>query len=126
MKETHVTVRVPLEDSRDLLESSRRACLSFVVDGGPWIEPVVFRHADGRYAVGLGEGGRQPQNGSEVVLLIDDGILFFELRAVYVRGRVKPLSVEHREGMLWLEVEPGKVTSWNYGRMRVEDGSRRH
>lgn len=118
-----VTVRVPLEESLDLLDAPRRACLSFVDGGRPCIEPVVLSYLDGRYLVGLEQQARQPADGSEVVLLVDDGVLFFELRAVYIRGQARRRGRGPDEERIWFEVEPVRVSSWNYGRMRVEDAT---
>ncbi len=113
-----VTVRVPLEESLDLLERPARACVGFTSDGGPRIEPVRLRYEDGRYLIGIEPGAQAPDPSTEVVLVVDDGVLFFELRAVYVRGAARPMPVSPQEKLHWIEVEPSRVSSWNYGRMR--------
>lgn len=116
-----VTVRVPLEASLDLLEAPQRVCLSFVTDHEARVEPFAFRHQAGRYVVGIPHEACRPHDDSEVVLLVDSGVLFFELRAIYVRGTARRLGENSGGGLVWYEVEPEKTTSWNYGRMRVED-----
>jgi hypothetical protein len=113
-----VTVRVPLEESLDLLERPARACVGFVRDGQPQLEPVHVSYEDGRYLIGIGSGALAPDPSDEVVLVVDDGVLFFELRAVYVRGVTRSISSVPQEGLRWAEVEPRLVSSWNYGRMR--------
>jgi hypothetical protein len=117
---TDVTVRVPLEETRDLLRGSARACLGFTAGDSPWIEPVALRYQECRYQVGLEKGSKAPEPGSEVILVIDEGRLFFELRAVYVRGHADSVLDESEDHRTWLEVRPTKITSWDYGRMRVE------
>ncbi len=119
-----VTVRVPLEESLDLLERPARACAGFVVDGLPRIEPVRVRYEEGRYLVGFAQDAAVPAGSSEVVLVVDDGTLFFELRAVYVRGVASPAEPEEGSDLRWRVLEPQRVSSWNYGRMRWQrDGS---
>ena len=113
-----VTVRVPLEESLDLLERPARACVGFTSEGGPRIEPVGLRYEDGRYLIGIEPSAQAPDPASEVVLVVDDGVLFFELRAVYIRGVARPIPSSPQEQLRWVELEPSRVSSWNYGRMR--------
>lgn len=113
-----VTVRVPLEESLDLLERPARACVGFIRDGEPQIEPVHLRYEGGRYVIGIEPPASAPDASEEVVVIIDDGVLFFELRAVYVRGVAQAAPSRPQEGLHWLEVEPSRTSSWNYGRMR--------
>lgn len=113
-----VTVRVPLEESFDLLERPARACVGFTGDGHPRIEPVHVRYEDGRYLIGFERDTPAPDPSAEVVLVVDDGVLFFELRAVYVRGVARLYPADAHDRLRWMEVEPSRVSSWNYGRMR--------
>jgi hypothetical protein len=114
-----VTVRVPAEESIDLLERPARACCGFVENGRPRIEPVVLVFRDGRYLVGIRPGAKAPDPDTEAVLVVDDGVLFFELRAVYVRGLARTMNPQLSEQLRWIELEPSRVSSWNYGRMRL-------
>lgn len=117
-----MTVRVPLEENMDLLRNTARACLGFTSPEGPRIEPAALRYRRDRYLVGLDEGASVPDEGAEVVLVVDEGRLFFELRAVYVRGHAT-YARERSEGeKTWIEVVPTKITSWDYGRMRLDHG----
>ena len=118
---TRVTRNIELDEARPILEGGARASLGFALAGEPMLEPVAFVHRDGRYLAAMSSTARtRPRPGDEVVLLIDDGIYFFDLRAVYVRGRIEPLPSEDRpqDGGFWFEVEPTKVVAWDYGRMR--------
>ena len=57
------------------------------------------------------------------MIVIDEGVLFFDLRAMHVRGRPIPPAVPPDDGHSWFEVEPTKVTCWDYGRLRIDDES---
>ena len=113
-----VTVRVPLEDSLDLLERPARACVAFIYNGQPQIEPVHLRYQNGRYLIGIEPPASAPNPSDEVVLIVDDGVLFFELRAVYVRGVARSAPSSRQDDVRWVEVEPSRTSSWDYGRMR--------
>jgi len=118
-----VTVRVPLDESMDLLERPARACIGFTGAGAPRIEPVRLRYEDGRYLIGIESGAEAPAPSTEVVLVVDDGVLFFELRAVYLRGVARPIASSLQEQLRWFELEPSRVSSWDYGRMRWKHDS---
>jgi hypothetical protein len=120
--EREVTVRVPLEEVADLLEDPPRACLAMALDGRPRVEPVAFRYEEGRFLAGLDAGTTHLAPGAEAVLVVDGGTLFFDLRAVYVRGSARPRAGDARDGLAWFEIAPSSVASWDYGRMRVERG----
>ena len=107
--------------ARDLLERVPRACISFACDDGPHAQPIVLMWHDDRYLAGIPENAdRRPASGQEVVLLIDEGIHFFDLRAIYIRGQVKLVETpsdapaEHT----WFEVVPLKTVAWDYGTLR--------
>lgn len=120
---TEVTVRVPLKENMDLLRNPARACLGFTSPEGPRIEPAALRYRDDRYLVGLDEHAMVPDEGAEVVLVVDEGRLFFELRAVYLRGQSTHVREKSEDGRTWIEVLPTKITSWDYGQMRSDHGS---
>ena len=117
-----VTRNIDPGSARDLLERVPRACLCFASDHGPQAQPIVFVWYDGRYLAGLPEDAdRQPGSGQEVVLLIDEGIYFFDLRALYIRGQVKPAETPKgapTDGRTWVEVVPLKTVAWDYGTLR--------
>jgi hypothetical protein len=119
-----VTNRIPFDEARDLLERPGRACVGFVVDGRPHIEAVDLRYQDGRFLVGIGDDTPQPDGDAEVVLVVDEGVLFFDLRAVYVRGGPRPIPPAGGGGRTWYDVDPVIVTCWDYGRLRsIDDGA---
>ncbi len=107
--------------ARDLLERVPRACISFACDDGPHAQPIVLVWHDDRYLAGIPENtNRRPASGQEVVILVDEGIHFFDLRAIYIRGHVKPVETpsdapaEHT----WFEVVPLNTIAWDYGLLR--------
>jgi hypothetical protein len=107
--------------AQDLLERVPRACLSFASEHGPQVQPVAVHWQDGRCLVGIPAGvSDRPEPGQEAVLLIDEGIYYFDLRAIYIRGQTQPAEVP-RGGQaknLWLELIPTKTVAWDYGSMR--------
>ena len=116
-----ITRNVELVYNRDLLKRVPHACLSFACSHGPQAQPVVLLWEDNRYLMGIPEhAGYQPDADQEVVLLVDDGVYFFDLRAIYIRGRTKPITTpggtpaDH----MWCEVAPLKTVSWDYGTLR--------
>ena len=79
-----VTRNIDPACAQDLLERVPRACLSFACDDGPQAQPIVLLWHDGRYLVSIPEDAdRRPSSGQEVVLLIDEGIHFFDLHAIW-------------------------------------------
>jgi hypothetical protein len=107
--------------ARDLLERIPRACLCFASDHGPQAQPIVLVWYDGRYLAGIPQNAdRQPGSGQEVVLLIDEGVNFFDLRALYIRGRLEPAEAPRgaQASHTWFEVVPLKTVAWDYGTLR--------
>ncbi len=117
-----VTRNIDPGSARDLLERVPRACLCFASDQGPQAQPVVLVWHNSRYLAGIPqETDRKPGPGQEVVLLIDEGVHFFDLRALYIRGQVKPAEVPREApaaNYTWVEVVPLKTVAWDYGTLR--------
>jgi len=117
-----VTRNIDPNCAQDLLERVPRACLCFASDNGPQAQPIVLVWQDGRYLVGLLEDAdHQPSPGQQVVLLIDEGVRFFDLRALYIRGQVKQASAPREApaaDCTWVEVVPLKTVAWDYGMLR--------
>lgn len=113
---SRVSRNIDLDEARDLLERVPRACVVAARGDDPDAWPVTFTFDDGRYFVVMPGDARRPDAGEEVVVLVDEGIHFFDLRAVYIRGRVRPVDAAGS-----FEVEPMKVVAWDYGRLRDVD-----
>ena len=119
-----ITLNVDPMEARDLLERVPRACVAFASDEGPQAEPVTVLVKDDRYLVGMPSSAASHLTADqEVVLLVDDGVHFFDLRAIYVRGHVQPLGeVEDlADDFFWFEVEPTRTVAWDYARIREVD-----
>ena len=119
-----ITLNIDLMEARDLLERVPRACLAFASDEGPRVELVTVVFKEDRYLVGMpSSAASHPTVDEEVVLLIDDGVQFFDLRAIYVRGHVQSLgAVEGLAGdFFWFAVQPTRTVAWDYARMREVD-----
>ena len=112
----HITRDIDPVDAQDLLERVPRASLAFAGDRGPCAQPIAFVWRDGRYLIGL-PATTSLQVDQEVVLLIDEGMQFFDLRAIYIRGRVKPVDAPASApaSRAWFEVIPLKSVAWDYG-----------
>jgi hypothetical protein len=122
-----VTRDVDPDSMRDLLERVPRACLSFASEHGPQTQPVGLIWHEDRYLVSmLMEAEYQPVSGQEVVLLVDEGVYYFDLRAIYIRGRVKISEAppDAPAGRKWFEVVPIKTAAWDYGTMREVENER--
>jgi len=100
--------------------------MAFASGNGPQAQPIAFLWQAGCYLVGIPENADHlPNPGDEVVFLIDEGLYFFDLRAIYIRGHVKPIPVPEDApvGHTWFGVEPIKTVAWDYGMLReVPDG----
>jgi hypothetical protein len=110
---------------RDLLERVPRACIAVASDDGPQAQPTRFMWRDGRYLVGIPDDAAcRPSSGQEIVLLIDEGVHYFELRALNVRGRLEAREAPAGAptGRTWFEVIPINTAAWDYAMLReVED-----
>jgi hypothetical protein len=119
-----ITLNIDPMEARDLLERVPRACVSFASDDGPQAELVTVHFKDDRLLVGLPSTAAAHVNvHQEVVLLVDEGCQFFDLRAIYVRGHVQPPA--GREGpacnVVWFTVDPTRIVAWDYAQMREVD-----
>lgn len=127
VRATRISLNIDLVEARDLLERVPRACVAFASDEGPQAELVTVLFKDDRYLVGMPSSTASHLTvHQEVVLLVDDGVQFFDLRAIYVRGHVQPPSeVENlADDFFWFEVEPTRTVAWDYARIRdVDDES---
>lgn len=118
------TRRVEPDDVRDLLAAPPRANLAFRRGDTVEAAPVAFRHDGGRYWVGVprfGEGALVGP-GEVVKLVIDDGVWFFDLRGVWVRGRTvpaEPVPDGAPASLVWYEIVPDKTVAWDYGMLRT-------
>lgn len=124
----HVTRNIPPADAQDLFERSARACLAFATEAGPCALPVVGIVNAQRYFVGLpATTPLLPTALQEVVLLLDHGVYFFDLRALYMRGQAHPVVAPENApaGRRWFEILPLTIVAWDYGQLREDDDAAR-
>ena len=116
-----VTRNIDFDRARDLLERVPRACLTYASDTGPQLWPVELLWQEGRYLVYLpSDSGCRIVTDQEAVLLVDEGIYYFELRAIYIRGQITQVEApsDAPDGFKWFEMVPSKIVAWDYGTMR--------
>lgn len=113
----HMTRDVDPLAAQDLLERVPRASLAYADAAGPCAQPIAFVWLNGRYFVGLSLIDQPPASDQEVVLLVDEGVRFFDLRAIYIRGKVQPAQTPTNAPLdrAWFEVIPFKTVAWDYG-----------
>ena len=119
-----ITLNVDLTEVHDLLERVPRACVAFAGEEGPRVEPVTVLCEEDRYLVCMPSGAaNRPTAQQEVVLLIDDGVQFFDLRAIYLRGHVCPPGAVQglTDDFFCFEVQPTRSVAWDYARLREVD-----
>jgi len=116
-----ITRNIDFDAAHDLLERVPRACIGFAHESRPHSQPVTVVWREKRYFVGIPESADcQPNSGQEVVLLVDEGVYFFDLRAIYIRGHLQPAEtpMNAASGYLWCELIPIKTVAWDYGTLR--------
>lgn len=121
---TRISRNITFDQARDLLDRGARACLAFAGEHGAMAQPVTVLWRDQQFFVGIPRNAAQtPAESAEVVLLIDEGIHFFDLRALYVRGHAHPVDSppQAQSGFTWFELIPSKTVAWDYGTLHEED-----
>jgi hypothetical protein len=106
---------------RDLLDHPPRATAAFV-DGGRAAVLPARAHLDGdRHLFAVAADAAPALDRQEVVLVIDDGWYWFQLRGVSVRGiahRVEATTGAEAASLAWYAVDPRRVLAWDYGAVR--------
>jgi hypothetical protein len=116
-----VTRDVDPSQVQDLLEDPPRAAVAFVDAEQVEIVPARARWADGVHAFAVRSADAPDLSGRQVVLIRDDGLYWFELRGVSVRGVARPRTTPNAHGdpgTAWYSIEPRRVLAWDYGRLR--------
>lgn len=105
----------------DLLERPPRATIAFIDRERADVLPVRARCRAGTYRFGVLPEVATDLNDREVVLVIDDGSYFFELRGISVRGlarRIDRAEPGETAALAWYLIEPRRILAWNYDAMR--------
>ncbi len=119
-----VTRNIDPNSARDLLERVPRACIAFAYDNVPQAQPVVLHWREPQYLIGIPQSAlHRPNQGQEVVLLVDEGIYYFDLRAIYIRGilQLAQQTSDTTPGYTWFEIIPSTIVAWDYGTMHEVD-----
>lgn len=108
---------------RDLLDHPPRATVAFVDHGEVDLLPVRARSSAQAHRFGVAMAGAPDFHDREVILLIDDGQYWFELRGISVRGVARRMPPEQGEagGLAWYTIEPRRILAWDYATIREVD-----
>jgi hypothetical protein len=122
-----VTHAVDAERMRDLLERAPRACIAFVHDGRAELVPVELQLRAGRYWIGVSAVGSDPVPGPDqpLKLLVDEGMYYFDMRGIWIRGRASFAEAPPEGGapnLRWFQLVPERCVAWDFGAMREREG----
>ena len=107
----------------DLLDQPPRATVAFVDGGGAAVLPARAQVDGDRRLFAVAADAAPALDRREVVLVIDDGPYWFQLRGVSVRGianRVDTLTGAAAAQLAWYAVDTRRVLAWDYGAVREE------
>jgi len=106
---------------KDLLEHPPRATVAFVDRDAVEVLPVRARFRADTYQFGVQPEVATDFEHREVVLVIDDGAYWFELRGISVRGlarRTDRGEPGETDALAWYAIEPRRILAWDYGAIR--------
>jgi hypothetical protein len=118
----HVTRDVDPAAVRDLLDRPPRATVAFVDGGAAALLPARARLDGDRHLFALAAEAPVLDR-REVVLVIDDGQYWFQLRGVSVRGIARSIDAPAgaaAERLAWYTIDARRVLAWDYGALREE------
>jgi hypothetical protein len=104
----------------DLRERPPRASLAFVDGGAANALPACARCRAGTYEFAVPADDSPDLTQREVVLVLDDGPYWFQLRGLSVRGVAERLREATSDGLSWYAIAPRRVLAWDYGAIREE------
>lgn len=123
MSSKRATRDVEVSAVQDLLDHPPRATVAFVHGDAVDLLPVRARCSAGQYLFGVGIPASSDLADREVVLILDDGPYWFELRGISVRGvasrRAAPAEAK-TAGFVWYAIAPSRVLAWDYASVREE------
>jgi len=106
---------------RDLVEAPPRATVAFVEGDAIDLLPARARFSTDTYDFCVQADAAPELGGREVVVVIDDGPYWFELRGISVRGvaaRIDP--AEPDATLVWYRVDARRVLAWDYAAIRED------
>ena len=104
---------------RDLRNASPRASVAFVDGGAVNVLPARARVSAQVYQFGVSAEVSPDLTHHEVVLVIDDGPYWFQLRGLSVRGAAERLPAA-ADGLAWYAIDARRILAWDYGTIREE------
>jgi len=104
----------------DLRACPPRASVAFSDGDAVDVLPARARFDPGAYQFGVSAGTAPDLTHREVVLVIDDGPYWFQLRGVSVRGVAERLHTTPTDGLAWYAITARRVLAWDYGAIREE------
>jgi hypothetical protein len=117
----NVTRAVEPLELGDLLEDPPRVAVAFVDRGAVDVLPVRVRCSPDARGFAVAAAMPPDLDGQEVVLVIDDGPYWFELRGISVRGVARRVdAADATDHLAWYAIEPRRVLAWDYGAIREE------
>jgi hypothetical protein len=102
---------------RDLTSDPPRATVAFADGDAVQLLPAKIVDRGSVHVFGIVPDGSPDLSGREVVLVMDGGSYWFELRGMSVRGVAT--RVEPGGGRLhWYTIAPSRVIAWDYATIR--------
>lgn len=119
----HVTRDVDPGAVRDLLDRPPRATVAFIENNGASVLPAFARLDGDRHLFAVAADIAPALEQREVVLVIDDGPYWFQLRGLTVRGianRIDTPIDAAAAHLAWYTLDTRRVLAWDYGALREE------
>jgi len=114
-----VTRDVDVAALSDLRDHPPRASVAFVDGAAVDLLPARARCSADTYQFAVPAALAPDLTQREVVLVIDDGPYWFQLRGLSVRGVAERLETA-ADGLIWYAIVPRRILAWDYGAIRVE------
>ena len=117
----HVTRDVDPAAVGDLRDRPPRATVAFADGDAVDLLPATARFSSGAYQFAVLANVSPDLSHREVVLVIDDGPYWFELRGISVRGTAEhPVVAAGAGGLVWYAIDARRILAWDYGAIREE------
>jgi hypothetical protein len=132
----HVTRNVDPQDVTDLGTNPPRACLAVIRGGRTRLLPGRATTVGDGYQVSIRREDARGLDGANALLVVDDGIAWFELRAITVRGTLTAMATgteatgqpgtagrpatdtAQAPTTVPFLLTPRRVIAWDYGALR--------
>ncbi|WP_143447820.1 pyridoxamine 5'-phosphate oxidase family protein [Kineosporia sp. R_H_3] len=102
----------------DLYRAAPRACLAVVLDGSTRLLPVQVQGDPAALTVTVAAEDADRLDGARAQVMLDDGIGWFALRAVAVRGVLRCTGDDGAPGRATFRLAADRTVCWDYGALR--------